>query len=221
LGDGLDEVVDAVQRERLSYLGRPALRTLASVVRELEAEGVPGTLVEAGAAMGGSAIVMARAKASDRPLQVYDVFGMIPPPGERDGTDVHERYDVIASGQSQGLGGDTYYGYREDLLQEVTRSFERHGVPVDATNVELVPGLFQDTVHPGGPVALAHLDGDWYESTMTCLQRIVPHLSRGGRLVIDDYDLWSGCRTAVDEYFAGRGDEFRFERRGKLHIVRL
>jgi O-methyltransferase len=37
--------------------------------------------------------------------------------------------------------------------------------------------------------------------------------------VIDDYDAWSGCRAAVDEYFAdSRG--FRFERRGKLHIVR-
>jgi hypothetical protein len=54
------------------------------------------------------------------------------------------------------------------------------------------------------PVALAHIDGDWYESVMTCLQRIEPHLSEEGILVIDDYDAWSGCRTAVDEYFADK-----------------
>lgn len=42
----------------------------------------------------------------------------------------------------------------------------------------------------------------------------------GGRLIIDDYDLWSGCRAAVDEYFTGR-PAYRFERRGKLHVVRL
>jgi hypothetical protein len=29
---------------------------------------------------------------------------------------------------------------------------------------------------------------DGYESTMTCLTRIAPLLSQGGRLVIDDYD---------------------------------
>jgi asparagine synthase (glutamine-hydrolysing) len=42
----------------------------------------------------------------------------------------------------------------------------------------------------------------------------------GGRIVLDDYFQWSGCRAAVDEYFSGR-DEFRLERRSKLHVVRL
>jgi hypothetical protein len=150
---------------------------------------------------------------------VYDVFGLIPPPGERDGADVHDRYETIVSGAADGLGGETYYGYRTDLMAEVAESFARHGVPVGEHHVELVQGLFEDTLTLDEPVALAHLDGDWYESTMTCLRRIVPLVSPGGRLVIDDYDAWSGCRTAVDEFFTGRTD-FRFERRGKLHIVR-
>lgn len=34
------------------------------------------------------------------------------------------------------------------------------------------------------------------------LQWIVPKLSIGGAIVIDDYYDWSGCRKAVDEYFA-------------------
>jgi hypothetical protein len=42
----------------------------------------------------------------------------------------------------------------------------------------------------------------------------------GGRIVIDDYFMWSGCREAVDEYFADRPG-FRVERRAKVHIVRL
>ena len=115
--------------------------------------------------------------------------------------------------------GDTYYGYRDDLLGEVTRSFERHGVPVEANHVELIQGLFQDTISGDEPVAFAHLDGDWYASTMTCLTRLAPRLSTGGRIVVDDYDTWSGCRTAVHEYFTGRPG-YRFERRGRLHIVR-
>ena len=152
-------------------------------------------------------------------MKVFDVFGMIPPPDEKDGEDVHERYATIVSGGATGIGGDTYYGYRDDLLAEVTASFAQQGVPIDANAVELIRGRFEDTITLDEPVALAHLDGDWYASTMTCLTRIAPLLSVGGRLVIDDYDAWSGCRAAVDEYFADRPG-FRFERRGRLHIVR-
>jgi hypothetical protein len=153
-------------------------------------------------------------------MKVYDVFGMIPPPSEHAGPDVHERYATIPTGEATGVGGDTYYGYRDDLYDEVSASFTRLGVPVAEHNVELVRGLFEDTIEIDAPVAFAHLDGDWYESTMTCPERIAPRLAPGGRIVLDDYDTWSGCRTAVHEYFAGRAG-FRFERRGRLHIVKL
>jgi asparagine synthase (glutamine-hydrolysing) len=70
------------------------------------------------------------------------------------------------------------------------------------------------------PVALAHVDGDWYDSVMTCLQRIEPRLTQGGVLIIDDYDAWSGCRRAVDEYFKDKQGRYEFIRRSRLHIVR-
>jgi asparagine synthase (glutamine-hydrolysing) len=162
---------------------------------------------------------MAAAKAPERPMKVYDVFGMIPPPTEHDGPDVHERYRKISQGEARGVGGDTYYGYRDDLYDEVTESFSRLGVPAAENRVELIRGLFEDTIELDEPVAVAHLDGDWYESTMTCLTRIAPLLSPGGRIVLDDYYAWSGCRAAVDEYFADRGG-FRFEQRARLHVVR-
>jgi Macrocin-O-methyltransferase (TylF) len=93
-------------------------------------------------------------------------------------------------------------------------------VPAEQTGVRLVKGLFEETIRLDEPVALAHLDGDWYESTMVCLERIAPRLPAGGRLVIDDYHYWSGCRRAVDEYFSGRTG-FRLEYRAKVHAVRL
>ena len=193
---------------------------LARIVAGLERSQIPGIIIEAGTARGGSAIAMAAAKSVERPMKVYDVFGLIPPPTEKDGTDVHQRYEVISRGKSKGLAGDTYYGYRDDLYTEVTESFTRLGVEVGAHNVELIRGLFADTISLDEPVALAHLDGDWYESTMTCLERIAPLLVSGGRIVLDDYYAWSGCRTAVEEYFHDRPG-YRVERRSKVHIVRL
>jgi predicted O-methyltransferase YrrM len=215
----VERTIARARAEHLTYLKPERLRELARAVREIEENGVPGLVIEAGTARGGSAIVLAAAKARERPMKVYDVFGMIPPPGEHDGADVHERYAKIAAGDAKGVGGDTYYGYRDDLYDEVTESFSRLGVPLGPNNVELVRGLFEDTIELDGPVAFAHLDGDWYESTMTCLTRIAPLLSPGGRIVLDDYDKWSGCRAAVDEYFTGR-DEFRLEQGAKLHVVR-
>ena len=168
---------------------------------------------------GGSAIVLAAAKSPERPMKVYDVFGMIPPPTSGTApTSTPLRDDRRRRGQ--GLGGETYYGYRDDLYHEVDDAFARQGVPVGEHNVELVRGLFEDTIQLDEPVAFAHLDGDWYESTMTCLTRIAPLLVPGGRIVLDDYDKWSGCRQAVDEYFAGR-EGFRIEHRTKLHVVRV
>jgi hypothetical protein len=215
----VEEAITRARAEHLTYLKREHLRDLASVVLELEDRRLPGLLVEAGTARGGSAIVMAAAKSAERPMKVYDVFGMIPPPTERDGADVHERYEAIAGGQAKGVGGETYYGYRDDLYGEVTDSFARLGVPTAEHNVELVRGLFEDTIDLDEPVAFAHLDGDWYESTMTCLTRIAPLVVPGGRIVLDDYYAWSGCRAAVDEYFSDRA-EFRLERRAKLHVIR-
>ena len=213
------ETIEAVRAENLTYLKPAMLEDLAAIVVGIERDGIPGLLVEAGAARGGSAVVIAAAKSPERPMKVYDVFGMIPPPTERDGPDVQRRYAEIAAGEARGPGGETYYGYRDDLYAEVVDAFARHGLPVAEHNIELVRGLFEDTIQLDEPVAFAHLDGDWYESTMTCLARIAPMLSPGGRLVLDDYYKWSGCRRAVDEYFSGR-DGFRLEQRTKLHVVR-
>ena len=212
--------VAAVREERLTYLKAEMLEDLAACVLQIERDGVDGLVIEAGTALGGSAIVLAAAKSPERRMKVYDVFGTIPPPTERDGADVHRRYATIAAGEAKGPGGETYYGYRDDLYHEVEDSFARHGVPVGEHHVELVRGLFEDTIQLDEPVAFAHLDGDWYESTMTCLTRIAPQLATGGRIVLDDYTKWSGCRKAVDEYFAGR-EGFRLEHRTKLHVVRV
>ena len=165
-------VVREVSASKLTYLDRSALCWLAEQVAAVEKEGVPGNMLETGCALGGSAIVIAASKASTRRLELYDVFGQIPPPSAKDGKDVLARYQAILSGQSAGIDGDTYYGYQPDLLGKVASHFRDFGLVPEAHNVHFVAGTYQDTLHPSGPVALAHIDCDWYESVMVCLERI-------------------------------------------------
>jgi asparagine synthase (glutamine-hydrolysing) len=214
------EIIRAVKREGLTYLNKRALRDLHDEVCRLETEQRAGLIIEAGCALGGSALVMAAGKAQERPLYIYDVFGMIPPPSAKDGSDVHARYRKIRAGKAGGIKGNLYYGYEANLFDRVTNNFAAHGYPTEVNNIHLVKGMFQETLHVDGPVALAHIDGDWYESVRTCLARIGPRLVPGGRLVIDDYYHWSGCRAAVDEYFSGKEAEYRLVQRTRLHVVK-
>jgi asparagine synthase (glutamine-hydrolysing) len=75
-----------------------------------------------------------------------------------------------------------------------------------------VKGLFEDTwpSHAPKQIAFAHLDCDWYDPVKYCLDAVAERLSPGGRIVLDDYNAWGGCRTATDEFISVRSD-FRFE----------
>lgn len=216
----LGSVVNDVRAKRLTYLAPKSLVDLAESVLDAERRGLTGAVVEAGTALGGSAIVLARSKSPDRPMWVFDAFGMIPAPTDKDDDESHRRYATIASRGSAGISSsDLYYGYHDDLLGKVKQSFSEFGVVPDAQNVTFVKGYYEDTLSVDFPVALAHLDCDWYESVMVCLREIEPHLVSGGRFVIDDYNSWAGCTAAVDEFFAGRSD-YKFVQKSRLHIVK-
>ena len=93
-------------------------------------------------------------------------------------------------------------------------NLRQFGLDPDGGNIRCVPGLFEDTLYPAGPVALAHIDCDWYDSVRVCIERIVPRLAPGGIMIFDDYSSYSGCRRAVDEWLArDTGMEKLFHRR--------
>ncbi len=212
--------VRRLQTEGLTFLGFAALADVFAAVSAIERRNIPGVIIEAGTAAGGSGIVIAAAKDRQRSFFAYDVFGLIPPPSDRDGADVHARYEQIAAGKARGPKGTTYYGYEEDLLDVVRKNFQRYRIDPEKNRVNFIRGLYEDTLRIEEPVAFAHIDCDWYDSVLTCLQRITPRLQRGGVMIIDDYFSWSGCRAAVDDYFQDKRGEFTFTQKARLHIAR-
>lgn len=210
----LSAAARSVRRERLTYLSPRKLRRLETALQEALRRGVPGDVLEFGMALGGSAIVLAgHARRGGRAFHGFDVFGMIPPPASaKDDEKSRERYRTIADGRSKGLGGDVYYGYRDDLYGDVCRSFARHGLEVDDATVRLHKGLFEDTLPKAAiaRVAFAHIDCDWYDPVAYCLNGIADHIGPHGVIVLDDYHDYGGCRTATDEFLRARPD-FAFE----------
>lgn len=203
----LSPVARRIRQERSTYLSDAKLLSLEQAARGVVEQGISGDFIECGVALGGSGIVLASHLGSGRTFHGFDLFGTIPPPTERDPPEAHQRYARISAGTAEGLSnGDPYYGYMDDLLAHVRASFTRHGVGPEAGRVELHQGLFVDTLHLTRPVALAHIDSDWHDPVALCLERIHPHLSAGGMIVIDDYHDYGGCRTACHEFLANAAD---------------
>jgi asparagine synthase (glutamine-hydrolysing) len=215
----LSPTARSVLRERLTYLSAEKLANLEWCADEVERRAVPGDVIEAGVALGGSAIALADRLTPQRAFDGFDVFGTIPPPSERDGADAHERYAVIAAGDSTGIGGDPYYGYVDDLYERVVASFREHGV-APGDRVRLHRGLFEDTLRPRGPLALVHIDSDWYEPVRLCLERTYSHLSHGAFVVLDDYHDYDGCRAATDDFLSDHAELVPVRDRGNLVLQR-
>ncbi len=198
----------SVRKARLTYLARPKLRNIERCLKQINSKGVAGDCLEFGVALGGSGILLASLMGPGRCFIGYDVFGLIPPPSEKDARDAHERYQVIAEGKSQGILGDRYYGYENDLLHKVERSFREFGTPVDNHRVRLVQGRFEDTVSFDETmrIAFAHIDCEWFEPVALCLAKVYSRLSPGGIVVIDDYRDFQGCRKATDAFLERHPD---------------
>lgn len=167
----------------------PRLRTLWRLANRVSTEGMTGAFVECGSCNGGTGAILARVAAKDdRAVWLFDSFEGLPEPRPEDG-------ERAKSWVGQCLG-------QEEMVREVLSL-----VGARADGVNIVKGWFDATLGPAqtGPIALLHLDADWYESTMTILINFYDRVVPGGYLVFDDYGHWPGCRRALDEFLASRG----------------
>ena len=212
------QIINEIIDRKLTFLKRPALIEMCELISDLSRCDVPGVFIECGAGLGGSSIAIAAVRPEKRIFIIFDMFGLIPEPTQQDGEDAHNRYSKILSEENKAKFPD-YYGYQSDLLKQVKESYASVGVPIE--NIEFVQGDIRETLIIDEPVAFAHIDCDWYEPVDKALRVIGSQLSIGGVMIIDDYDYWSGCKKAVDNYLLEQGSNFRIESRERLSLFRL
>ena len=183
---------------RVTYEGSAKLvRRLLHFERLLQqVEDVDGRIVECGVGPGRSIFAFSLlSQFVTRPREIwgFDTFEGIPPPTSEDGEDSKHKAGWWAHPQEEV----------EDLLQ-----FNGLEPRFIRDHITFVPGLFNETLpHYGGaPIALLHLDIDFYESYKTALKFLWPHIAEGGIVAFDEYHkpVFPGATLAVDEFFADR-----------------
>lgn len=184
------------------------LWSLMNAVRYVVDENLPGDFAECGVWRGGSVMAMAlelrRLGATDRRIWLYDTFaGMTAPTGR----DVEAHTGRTAAQMMLATEvGDGNNVWAHATRGDVEANLATTGYP--AENLVYVEGDVAVTLQKSVPeaISLLRLDTDWYESTRLGLEVLYPRLVIGGVCILDDYGHWQGARTAVDEYFAGRGE---------------
>jgi O-methyltransferase len=180
----------------LTMVGAKRLDNLQHCVLTVLKDGVPGDFIETGIWRGGSVILMrAILKAhgvTDRTVFAADSFEGLPKPD---------------AGSYPADRGDRHWTQNELAvsLEQVRANLDRYGLLDD--QVQFLKGWFKDTL-PGAPIerlAVARLDGDMYESTMTAIEALYPKLQPGGFLIVDDYSAIPACKQAIEDYRARVG----------------
>jgi O-methyltransferase len=158
---------------------------------------IEGDLIECGVAAGSQLAMMAAANIDlklNKKVFGYDSFEGIPYGIDKDVTQPGiDKIDLSKSGLLESTGISSH------SIENVQQNFRTFKVPMD--DVTLVQGWFQNTIPKSNhnKISVLRLDGDLYESTTVCLKHLLKKVSKGGIVIIDDWQL-AGARSAVLEY---------------------
>ncbi len=152
---------------------------------------VEGDVVECGVWRGGMIAGIAEILGNEKAYHLFDSFEGLPEAKEIDG--------AAAIDWQKNTGGEEYY---DNCKAEI--SFAEKAMGMAGVKFKCHKGWFSDTLplNTIGDISLLRLDGDWYDSTMVCLQYLFPKVVKNGLVLIDDYYTWDGCSKAVHDYLS-------------------
>lgn len=180
------------------------------ILRELEMtlnRGVDGGIVEFGCYIGTTSVFIRRlldALHDSREFHVYDSFEGLP---------AKTAQDESAAG-TQFQGGELSVSKKQFL-----REFQKANLKPPIVH----KGWFSDVSSSDvpGSIAFAFLDGDFYESIRDSLKLVLPRMSEGGTIIIDDYarEALPGAAKAVKEIAPTLADGIQVSH--NMGIIRL
>ena len=195
-----------------AYSSLETLKASYDIARLAIINGIPGDFVECGVAAGAQCAAMALAIMEKegwvdaytgkqrfiddvRRVHLFDSFTGIPQAGPED-------TEYLEAGHKAGLTACS--------LEAVKRHMAEWGIPDELLVYH--PGMFHVTVPtaPQQAIAVLRLDGDLYESTKVCVEHLFPLVSKGGWVIVDDWDL-TGARKAVIDHIGHKFGPIYFQ----------
>jgi O-methyltransferase len=153
---------------------------------------ISGCFVECGVWRGGMIAGIYEFSKIKRNCILFDSFEGLPEVKENDGKAAKTWQET-----NNGMGLD-------NCRAEI--SFAEEAMKLsNSKNHQIVQGWFDQTLPVtkiNEPIAVLRLDGDWYDSTMVCLENLYPLVAEKGLIIIDDYYAWDGCSRAVHDYLS-------------------
>jgi len=158
------------------------IHQLAKMVKD-----VPGDMAELGVYKGGTAhIILQATKSSAKKLFLFDTFEGLPATG------------VLDIENDNIKNKDDFSNNSIDLVKNFL------GQGSELNRVIFKKGFFPQTAHGMGShtFSLVYLDADLYQSIKDGLEFFYPKMSKGGIIIVDDYQsqCWPGTTQAVHEF---------------------
>ncbi len=182
----------ATMIERDVYCQNLAL--VALTLDEIDADGL--AFVECGTWRGGMSAGLVETGGPDRDYHFFDSFEGLPPASDIDG--------AAAASYQRETDHPDYLNNCAATLEEFQATLSHARLP--ETRMHVHKGWFEDTLptFSAPPIAVLRIDGDWYESTMTCLSALWDAVVPGGLVLLDDYGSWEGCTKAMHDFLSER-----------------
>jgi O-methyltransferase len=160
---------------------------------------VDGCVVECGTWRGGMVGGIAKLL-GDREYFLFDSFEGLP-----------EAKSIDGESALAWQNDKTHSQYLDNCKAEI--SFAKEAMALSgAKRYHITKGWFSDTLplfDRSKKISILRLDGDWYESTMDCLNNLYDNVVPGGVIIMDDYYVWDGCSRAVHDFLSKRGGSDR------------
>jgi O-methyltransferase len=155
-----------------------------------------GAIVECGTWRGGMAAGLIEFCGKNRSYYFFDSFEGLPDAKEIDG--------AAALEWQSNKNPTNYFDNCSASIDVFMNTIDRTGV--NYNNVNIIKGFFEDTLptFETPNISVLRLDGDWYESTMLCLEKFWDSVVPGGIILIDDYYTWDGCARAIHNFLSKR-----------------
>lgn len=179
-----------------SLIGTPPTEAYFLIKAIHETENVEGDICEFGVAQGSTSALIANeiSDFSNKKLNLFDSFEGLPEPTKEDKL----INDIFNYGEISKYKG-SMRSPKDLVLSKL------NFLKIPKSKYKIFEGFVDDNFHLRKDlpkkVCFAYLDFDFYKPIKIVLDYLLDHLSKGGFVIVDDYNYFSsGVKSAVDEF---------------------